>query len=153
MKSITDDIDLKILTILSDNADISYAAVGELVFVSAGTVHARVKKMEQAGIIKKKKIEIDYSKLGYDITAFLGIFLDKSDSYDSVLENLKKISEIVNIDYTTGNYSMFIKIRCKDTQHLRKVLHDKIQKVSGIARTETIISLSEDVKRPIRLSQ
>lgn len=153
MKAITDDVDLKILSILSENADLSYSAVGEMVFVSAGTVHARVKKMEQAGIIKKKKIEIDYSKLGYDITAFLGIFLDKSDSYDSVLENLKKISEIVNIDYTTGNYSMFIKIRCKDTQHLRKVLHDKIQKVSGIARTETIISLSEDVKRPIRLSQ
>ena len=153
MRPITDDTDLKILSILSENADISYAAIGEKVFVSAGTVHARVKKMEQAGIIKKKRIEIDYSKLGYDITAFLGIYLDKSGIYDSVLEQLKEIPEIVNIDYTTGNYSMFIKIRCKDTQHLRQVLHDKIQKVQGIARTETIISLSEDVKRAIRLSQ
>ena len=85
----------------------------------------------------------------FDIKAFLGVYLEKGALYGSVLQQLEKIPEIVNVDYTTGNYSMFVKILCRDTNHLREILHDKIQKVNGIERTETIISLNEDLNRSI----
>ncbi|MEK0442838.1 MAG: hypothetical protein RL403_1816, partial [Bacteroidota bacterium] len=79
----------------------------------------------------------------------LGIYLEKSSLYDSVIEKLKGISEVVSAYYTTGNYSIFAKIICRDTNHLRLVL-DKIQKVDGIDRTETLIVLEESINRPIQ---
>jgi Lrp/AsnC family transcriptional regulator for asnA, asnC and gidA len=111
----------------------------------------RVNKMEEAGIIEKTTLKIKYAKLGYDITAFIGVFLQKSALYDQVLDQLKKIPEITSIHYTTGNYSMFVKIHCQDTNHLKAVLHDKIQQVEGIERTETMISLEESLDRNLDL--
>ncbi len=145
-----DQTDRKILTILMENANMPYTDVAKKVHVSGGTVHVRMKKMEDLGIIKGTQLRIDYSKLGYDVTAFLGIFLEKSSFYDEALKGLREIEEVIDVHYTTGNYSMFVKIICRDTQHLREILHDKIQKVSGIQRTETIISLDESVSRHIR---
>jgi Lrp/AsnC family transcriptional regulator for asnA, asnC and gidA len=87
--------------------------------------------------------------LGYDITAFLGIYLEKSSLYDAVIKRLNLIPEVVKIHYTTGNYNVFIKLHCKDTKHLKDVLHDKIQQIEGIERTETIISLEESLNRHI----
>ncbi|MCZ6899108.1 MAG: Lrp/AsnC ligand binding domain-containing protein, partial [Bacteroidetes bacterium] len=92
-------------------------------------------------------------KLGIDVTAFMGIYLERSSLYDKVTEKLKEIPEIVKMHYTTGNYSIFIKIHCKDTRHLREVLHDKIQKVDGIERTETFISLEESLNRHIHFTK
>jgi Lrp/AsnC family transcriptional regulator, regulator for asnA, asnC and gidA len=146
-----DNIDLRILALLMDNADIPYTDIAKKVFVSGGTVHVRMKKMEEMGIVKGSSLSIDYSKLGYDITAFLGIYLEKSSYYDQAANDLVNIPEVVNVHYTTGNYSMFVKLVCKDTNHLRQVLHDKIQKVSGIQRTETFISLEESINRNISL--
>lgn len=142
-----DEIDLKILRILIEDAKASYGEIGEKVFLSPGAVHTRVKKMETTGIIIGSGISIDTKKLGWDISAFLGIYLEKSEQYDDVVTQLKKIPEIVGINYTTGNYSIFVKMMCRDTAHLRNVLHDKIQKVQGIQRTETIISLEESLNR------
>jgi len=142
-----DNIDLKILNILSEDAKMPYTEVAKKVFVSGGTVHVRMKKMEEIGIIKGTTLKIDYSKLGYDITCFLGIYLEKSSLYDRVVSELKSIDEIATIRYTTGNYNIFCKIYCKDTQHLKDVLHDKIQKVDGIESTETFISLEESVNK------
>jgi len=144
-----DTIDLKILTLLMEDANMPYTEIGKRIQVSGGTVHVRMKKMEQFGIVKGSQLVIDYSKLGWDISAFLGIYLDKSSLYDEVATQLLDIPEVVNINYTTGNYSIFAKIICRDTQHLREVLHDKIQKVQGIQRTETFISLEERINRPI----
>ena len=110
-------------------------------------------KMEEAGIVEKNTLKVNYAKLGYDITAFIGVFLQKSELYDFVLAQLKSIPEVTNIHYTTGNYSMFIRVHCKDTSHLKQVLHDKIQKVEGIERTETMISLEESLDRSLNLSQ
>jgi Lrp/AsnC family transcriptional regulator for asnA, asnC and gidA len=146
-----DNIDLKILSLLMENADMPYTDIAKKVFVSGGTVHVRMKKLEQMGIVKGASLSIDYSKLGYDITAFLGIYLEKSSYYDQAAKDLINIPEVVNVHYTTGNYSMFVKIVCKDTNHLRQVLHDKIQKVTGIQRTETSISLEESINRNISL--
>jgi Lrp/AsnC family transcriptional regulator for asnA, asnC and gidA len=91
--------------------------------------------------------------LGYDITAFVGIFLEKSSLYDSVAKELEKIPEIVRLNYTTGNYSMYIEIVCKDINQLRYVLHDELQKIKGIERTETLISLEESFNRSVLVAK
>ncbi|WP_254562116.1 Lrp/AsnC ligand binding domain-containing protein [Dyadobacter diqingensis] len=147
-----DSTDLKILSLLIENAALPYTEIGKRVFVSGGTVHVRMKKMEQLGIVKGSQLLIDPSKLGWDISAFLGVYLDKSSLYEQVALELERIPEVVNIHYTTGIYSIFIKIVCRDTGHLREILHDKIQKVSGIQRTETFISLEERINRSIPLT-
>jgi Lrp/AsnC family transcriptional regulator for asnA, asnC and gidA len=147
IKENIDEIDLKILRILIEDAKVSYGDIGEKVFLSPGAVHTRVKKMESTGIITGSSIRVDTKKLGWDIAAFLGIYLEKSEQYDDVADQLKMIPEIVSINYTTGNYSIFVKLMCRDTAHLRNVLHDKIQKVQGIQRTETFISLEESLSR------
>ncbi|MEY4275426.1 MAG: hypothetical protein RLZZ402_2037 [Bacteroidota bacterium] len=146
-KTDLDPLDYKILKILVEDANLPYTEIGQRLDVSGGTVHVRMKKMESLGIVKGAQLLIDYSKIGWDITAFLGIYLDKSSLYEDVAKQLEAIPEVVNIHYTTGIYSIFAKIICRDTQHLREVLHDKIQRVSGIQRTETFISLEESLIR------
>lgn len=142
-----DPLDFKILEILVSDSNLPYTEIGQRLDVSGGTVHVRMKKMEALGVVKGAQLLIDYSKIGWDITAFLGIYLDKSSLYEDVAKQLEKIPEVVNIHYTTGIYSIFAKIICRDTQHLREVLHDKIQRVTGIQRTETFISLEESLIR------
>ena len=144
-----DDLDRKILQHLMNDSSISYADLGKKLFVSGGTIHVRIKKLKEHGIILAESIDIDYSKLGYDLTIFLGIFLEKSSLYNSVVAELKQIPEIVGAHYTTGNYSIFTKLICRDTNHLRKVLVDKIQPIEGIQRTETFLSLEESINRPL----
>lgn len=146
-----DKTDLKILSILMEDASTPYTEIAKQVHVSGGTVHVRMKKMEQMGIVKSSQLIVDYTKLGYDITAFLGIYLERSSYYDQAANEMFKIPEVISLNYTTGNYSMFAKLLCKDTQHLRQVLHDKIQKVPGIQRTETFISLEETFNRKLTL--
>lgn len=148
-----DKTDLKILEILMQDAKKPFTEVAKKVFVSQGTVHVRMNKMQEAGIVEKTTLKIDYAKLGFDITAFIGIYLEKSALYDQVLAKLKLIPEVTNIHYTTGNYSMFVKIHCRDTNHLKEVLHDKMQQVEGIERTETMISLEESLDRNVTLSE
>ena len=148
-----DNTDLKILSLLMQDANMPYTEIGKKINVSGGTVHVRMKKMEQMGIVKGSQLVIDYTKLGWDISAFLGIYLERSSLYAEVAEQLVRIPEVVNIHYTTGIYSIFARIVCRDTNHLREILHDKIQKVQGIQRTETFISLEESVNRPIPLEE
>ena len=146
-----DNVDLKILEILMQDAKKPYTEVAKKAFVSGGTVHVRMNKLEEAGVVEKTTLKVNYAKLGYDITAFIGIFLQKSALYDQVMGKLKEIPEITNIHYTTGNYSMFVKMHVKGTNHLKQVLHDKIQQVEGIERTETMISLEESLDRSLNL--
>jgi Lrp/AsnC family transcriptional regulator for asnA, asnC and gidA len=146
-----DEVDRKILSILLIDGKRPYAEIGKELFLSAGTVHVRIKKMMDSGIIIGSSIEIDHKLLGYDITAFLGIYLEKSSLYEQVISELVEISEVVSAHYTTGNYSIFAKIFVKDTDHLREVLSNKIQKIKGIQRTETFISLEASIERPLKL--
>ncbi len=150
-KTSLDDLDRKILAILMENAKTSYAEIGKKLLVSAGTVHVRIKKMEALGIIKGQVLLVDPQQLGFDICAFLGIYLERNSLYDEVASLIEKIPEVVEAHYTTGMYSVFLKIVCKDTRHLRQVLHDKIQRIPGIQRTETFISLEESINRPLSL--
>ncbi|MFN8340145.1 MAG: Lrp/AsnC ligand binding domain-containing protein [Cyclobacteriaceae bacterium] len=147
-----DKTDLNILEILMNDAKKPYTEVAKRASVSQGTVHVRMGKMEEAGIVEKTTLKVNYARLGFDITAFIGIYLEKSALYDQVLTKLKSIPEVTNIHYTTGNYSMFVKIHCRDTNHLKAVLHDKIQHVEGIERTETMISLEESLDRSLALA-
>jgi Lrp/AsnC family transcriptional regulator for asnA, asnC and gidA len=146
-----DNVDLKILSLLMEDANMPYTEIAKRVYVSGGTVHVRMKKMQELGIVTGASLKIDHSKLGYDIVAFLGIYLEKSSQYHEVADQLIRIPEIVSVHYTTGIYSIFAKIVCRDTKHLRNVLHDKIQNVKGIQRTETFISLEESVERSVKL--
>src|SRR6267154_25759 len=146
-----DNTDLKILELLMQDAKRPYSEVARKANVSQGTVHVRMNKMEEAGILGKTSLRINYAKLGYDITAFIGIYLEKSALYEIVLTKLKLIPEVTNIHYTTGNYSMFAKIHCRDTNHLKDVLYSKLQQVEGIERTDTMISLEESLDRPLKL--
>ncbi len=146
-----DNTDLQILNILMENAFTPYTEVGKKLFISPGTVHVRMNKMEKLGIVKHPQLQIDLSKLGMDVTAFIGVYLIRSDMYDKVVTQLKKIDEVLSCNYTTGNYSLFLKIVCRDTQHLREVLHDKLQKIEGISRTETLISLEESFSRQMKI--
>jgi Lrp/AsnC family transcriptional regulator for asnA, asnC and gidA len=134
---------------MMEDAGISYADLGKQLFVSGGTIHVRIKKLQEIGIVKGTRLNVDLKLLGYDITAFVGIFLEKSSLYDQVAEDLKKIPEIVRLNYTTGNYSMFLEVVAKDITQLRYVLHDQLQKIKGIERTETFISLDESFNRHV----
>jgi Lrp/AsnC family transcriptional regulator, regulator for asnA, asnC and gidA len=148
-----DKLDLSIIQEMLENADTPYAELGKKLFVSGGTIHVRIKKLEELGIVKGKRLKVNLKQLGYDITAFVGIFLEKSSLYDMVAKDLEKIPEIVRLNYTTGNYSMYIEIVCKDISQLRKVLHDDLQKIKGIERTETLISLAESFNRSVKVSE
>ena len=150
-KEKVDIVDVKILEVLMKDAKKPYTEVAKKAFVSGGTVHVRMRKLEEAGIVEGTSLNVNYAKLGYDITAFIGIYLEKSILYDDVLKQLENIGEITTIHYTTGNYSMFCRLHCKDTKHLKDVLHDKIQKIDGIERTDTMISLEESLNRNIKL--
>ena len=147
-----DKLDLQIIQQLMSDASVSYADLGKKLFVSAGTIHVRIKKLQESGIITANRYDVDLKKMGYDVIAFIGIYLEKSSLYDSVAKDLKKIPEIVRMNYTTGNYSIFAEIVCKDIAQLRTILHDELQKIKGIERTETFISLEESLNRNVKVT-
>src|SRR5882757_4800776 len=146
-----DKLDLQIIQEMMEDAEISYADLGKKLFVSGGTIHVRIKKLEELKVVKGKKLSVDLKSLGYDVIAFIGVYLEKSSLYDSVAKELKKIPQIVRLNYTTGNYSMFAEIVCKDINQLRFALHDELQKIKGIERTETFISLEESFNRNVQV--
>jgi len=147
-----DKLDLQIIQHMMDDSMISYADLGKKLFVSGGTIHVRIKKLEEAGVVKGFRLNADLKKLGYDVIAFIGIYLKESSLYDSVARELQKLPEIVRLNYTTGNYSMFAEIACRDIMQLKNVLHDELQKIKGIERTETFISLEESFNRNVRVT-
>lgn len=142
-----DNVDKQILSLLMADARKPYSEIAKEILVSPGTVHVRMKKMEQAGVVKGAILDLDNKLLGYDLRAFIGVYLQKGSTYNSVIDQLNSIPEIIEAHYTTGVYSIFAKIACRNTDHLREVLNVKIQGIEGIQRTETIISLEESIKR------
>ena len=147
-----DKLDKQILALLMMDATKPYTDIAKELVISGGTVHVRMKKLQDLGVVKGSQFVIDPTKVGYDICAFLGIFLERGSEYHDAVNRMKKIPEIVELHYTTGMYSMFAKIVCHDTNHLREVLNEKIQTIKGVSRTETFISLEESIRRQIKLS-
>lgn len=149
LRNLLDDIDLKILDIISRNARIPFKDVASEVGVSRAAVHQRVNRMIDLNVIVGSGYHIDPKKIDYKTCTYIGIFLEKGSLYSTVTENLKLIPEVVECHYTTGQYAIFIKVYAKDNEHLRDILSEKIQKINGVASTETFISLEETFKREV----
>jgi len=144
-----DSLDRKIIKMITKNARVPYLEVARECHVSGAAIHQRIQKLTKLGVITGSKFTIEPKKIGYKTCAYMGIFLEQASLYNNVLEELKKIQEITQCHFTTGNYSVFIKIFARDNEHLKTILSDKIQLISGIARTETFISLEEGFNRSI----
>ncbi len=134
---------------ITKNARIPYLEVARECNVSGAAIHQRIQKLARMGVITGSKFTIEPKKIGYKTCAYMGIFLEQASLYNDVFQELKKIPEITQCHFTTGNYSVFIKIFARDNEHLKSILSDKIQLISGIARTETFISLEEGFNRSI----
>lgn len=146
-----DDLDKDIINALVVDARISYAELGKKFQVSPATIHVRVEKMKTSGIITGTRLAIDPQKLGYGVCCFIGITLNSAGDYSEVLEKLEEIEEVVEAYYTTGAYSIFIKILCHSIDDLHWLLVDKIQSIDKIRATQTVISLQNPIHRSITL--
>ena len=145
-----DETDHQILDMLIDNTRIPFTDIAKKLLISAGTVHVRVKKMEEGGIIKGSSLTLDYEKLGYSFIAYVGVFLQNTSQTKFVLERIKEIPFITVAHITTGKFNIFCKIRAKDTTHAKDIIF-KLDDIEGVYRTETMISLEESINDKKRL--
>ena len=144
-----DSLDKKILSMITHNARIPFLEVARECNVSGAAIHQRIQRLMNMGVIKGSEFIINPAKIGYHTCAFIGIFLKKASLFDKVVTMLKEIPEVVECHYTTGEYAMFVKIFAQSNEHLKRILHDHLQNIPGIASTETIISLDESFKRQL----
>jgi len=142
-----DQLDKKIISMLQKNARIPFLEVARECGVSGAAIHQRVQRLTKMGVVKGAEYMVDPKKIGYHTCAFMGIFLEKASMFNEVVSQLRKIPEITECHYTTGSYSIFIKIYARDNEHLKSVLVDKLQSIPGISRTDTLISLEENFSR------
>lgn len=145
-----DEVDHQILDMLIDNTRVPFTDVAKKLLVSAGTVHVRVKKMEEAGIIEGSSLTLNYEKLGYSFIAYVGLFLQNTSQTKFVLERLNQIPYVTVAHITTGKFNIFCKIRAKSTTHAKEIIF-MIDDIEGIYRTETMISLEESINDKKRL--
>ena len=145
-------IDKIILNGLIKNARVSIVELSKKVGISGAAVHQRLKKLENSSLISGSQVNINPKMLGYNTLAFIGVFLDKAVSNPEAVAQLKGIPEVTECHYTTGNWSVLIKILCKDNEDLMLILNKKIQSIKGVSRTETFISLEQQIDRQITIS-
>ncbi|MFY7665134.1 MULTISPECIES: Lrp/AsnC ligand binding domain-containing protein [Flavobacterium] len=146
-----DGIDKEILRELMIDARKPILQIANKVGISGAAIHQRLRKLEQAGVISGSKFTVNNKVLGYSTMAFIGIYLDKAARNPEAVRELKKIPEVLECHYTTGNWSILIKIICRDNEHLMNLLNNKIQVIDGVSRTETFISLEQQLERQIQL--
>lgn len=146
-----DGIDKEILRSLMNDARKPILEIARKIGISGAAIHQRLKKLEASGLIAGSKFVIDPKALGYKTMAFVGVFLDKAVSNPRAVKQLKEIPEVIECHYTTGNWSIFLKILCKDNEHLMTVLNKDIQAIEGVSRTETFISLNQQIDRQIKI--
>lgn len=144
-----DNLDRGILNTLMENARTPYAELAKNFAVSPGTIHVRVEKMKQAGIITSTQVNVNPKQLGYDVCCFIGIILKSAKDYPAALRKLENLEEVVEAYYTTGQYSVFIKVMCRSIDALQQLLIGKIQTIDEIQSTETLISLQNPIMRTI----
>ena len=145
-----DETDHQILSMLIDNTRTPFTDIAKKLLISAGTVHVRVKKMEEAGIIIGSSLALDYKKLGYSFIAYVGIFLDKTSQTQFVLNRINEIPYVTVAHVTTGKFNLFCKIRAKNTEHAKQVIF-QLDDIDGVYRTETMISMDESLNDKTRL--
>jgi len=149
MKYHIDETDKKILSFLTKNARIPFLEIARECGISGAAIHQRVKKMEDSGVIEGSRFIVKPSTLGFKICAFIGIELDNAHENKKVIKQLEKISEIVECHFITGRYSFLLKVICNDHQHLMNILINELQNIPGIARTESFISLDQQIEKQI----
>lgn len=146
-----DGIDKAILRVLMENARTPVQEIARQLNLSGSAVHQRIKKLEDAQLIMGSFLKLNPTSLGYSTTAYIGVYLDKAMRNPEAVAQLKKIDEVVECHYTTGDWSILIKIMCKNNEHLMQLLNHKIQSIEGVSRTETFISLYQQIDRQIRV--
>ncbi|REE83229.1 Lrp/AsnC family transcriptional regulator for asnA, asnC and gidA [Lutibacter oceani] len=146
-----DGIDKVILKHLMNDARTPILGIAREIGISGAAIHQRLRKLEASGLISGSKLIVNPKVLGYNIVAFIGVYLDAASKYSSALKRLKEIPEVVESHYTTGNWAILVKIVCKNNEHLLKLLNQDIQLIKGVARTETFISLDQQINRQIKL--
>ncbi len=146
-----DELDEKILNMIISNARIPFLEVARTCDVSGAAIHQRVQKLVNLGVIKGSEYIVDHSKVGYETSAYMGLFLKDPEQFGAVVEALSKIPEVVECHYTTGQYDLFIRLFARNNQHLLEIIHKKLQPL-GLARTETLISFKEAFRRQIPIA-
>ena len=148
-----DDLDKKILEMISCNARLPFKEVADVCGVSRAAVHQRVQHLIDDGVIIGSGFHVDPSCLGYNTCTYVGITLEKGSMYKSVVDELEKIPEIVECHFTTGPYTMLIKLYARDNAHLMTLLNDRLQEIEGVFSTETLISLKQSIKKEVPIGQ
>ena len=141
-----DSLDEQILRLIAGNARIPFLEVARACNVSGAAIHQRIQKLTNLGILKGSEYIIDPEKIGYETCAYIGLFLKDPGQFDEVVEALRRIPEVVECHFTTGQYDLFIKIYARNNHHLMGIIHDKLQPL-GLSRSESIISFREAIKR------
>ncbi|MBQ2540279.1 MAG: AsnC family transcriptional regulator [Paludibacteraceae bacterium] len=144
-----DELDRKILKIITQNARIPFKDVADACGVSRAAIHQRVQKMFDNGVIIGSAYHIDPKQLGYQLCVYIGLSLENGSMYNEVCEELEKIPEVVESQFTLGTYSMIIKLYAKDDKHLLYLLNSRIQSIRGVANTETLTALEQRISRTL----
>lgn len=149
-----DELDRRILQIITQNARIPFKEVADQCGVSRAAVHQRVQRMYDIGVIVGSGYTVNPKMLGYQLCAYIGITLEKGSMYNAVTTELEKIPEVVESQFTLGGFSMLIKLYAKDDAHLLHLLNERIQEIPGVAKTETLTSLEQRIRRelPIQIN-
>ena len=145
-----DDIDHKILDMLIENTRTPFTDIAKKLVISAGTVHVRVKKMEQMALIKGSSLILDYDKLGYTFIAYVGLYVNNSSQIKFIIERIKQIPNVTVAHITTGKFNVLCKIRAKSTTHAKNIIF-KLDEIEGVYRSESMISLEESINDKKRL--
>ena len=147
-----DLLDKKILRLIAGDARIPFLEVARSCNVSGAAIHQSIQKLTNLGILKGSQFIVDPEKVGYETCAYVGLYLQNPAKFDDVVEELKKIPEVVECHYTTGGFDMFIKIYARNNHHLLNIIHDKLQPL-GLSRSETVISFNAAINRQIPISE
>ena len=146
-----DQLDKKILSLIAEDARIPFLEVARECKVSGAAIHQRIQKLTNLGILKGSQFIIDPDKIGYETCAYMGLNLKNPENFDEVVEALKKIPEVVECHFTTGEYDLFIKVYAQNNHHLLNIIHDKLQAL-GLARSVSIISYNAVIERPLPIN-
>lgn len=146
-----DGIDKKILIELTSNSRTPILEISRKIGISGAAIHQRIRKLKDSGLISGQHLKLNPKALGYTTLAFIGVYFDKAERNSQAIREMKKIPEILECHYTTGNWSVLIKILCKNNEHLMTLLNKQIQSINGVSRTETFISLEQQIDRQISI--
>jgi Lrp/AsnC family transcriptional regulator for asnA, asnC and gidA len=146
-----DGTDKKILIELTSNSRTPILEISRKIGISGAAIHQRIRKLNDSGLISGQHLKLNPKALGYTTLAFIGVYFDKAERNSQAIREMKKIPEILECHYTTGNWSVLIKVLCKNNEHLMTLLNKQIQSINGVSRTETFISLEQQIDRQISI--